>query len=217
AGFSIGTKGYIGTGIDAGANYHNDFWEWDQATNAWTPKTDFGGIARGEAAAFSIGTKGYIGTGNIGANVKDFWEWDQATGIWTQKADFGGPHRSGATGFSIGNKGYIGMGFFFTVSTNDFWEYCDTCAGVGINEIDNSQGITVSPNPVQDKLKILFTEKYKKLQVEMYDEAGKKVFEKEYENVNSTIEINVSKFNKGVYVLKLSDENVTHTFKVLVD
>ena len=36
-GFSIGTKGYIGTGgIGISGSYYNDFWQWDQVTNAWT-------------------------------------------------------------------------------------------------------------------------------------------------------------------------------------
>jgi len=34
-GFSIGTKGYIGTGFNGNA-FSKDFWEWDQATNIWT-------------------------------------------------------------------------------------------------------------------------------------------------------------------------------------
>ena len=35
-GFSIGTKGYIGTGVDfGGGSTFKDFWEWDQATNTW--------------------------------------------------------------------------------------------------------------------------------------------------------------------------------------
>jgi len=216
-GFSISTKGYIGTGADAGANLYNDFWEWDQASNTWSQKTNFGGPPIQAAAGFSIGIKGYIGTGHWGVSTKDFWEWDQATNLWTKKADFGGAQRSIATGFSIGNKGYIGMGFFFTVSTNDFWEYCDTCSGVGINEINNAQGIILSPNPVHDKLKISFAKNYENLQVGMYDGAGKKVFEGEFENINSTIEISVSKFKKGIYFLKLDKENDIHSFKLLVE
>jgi hypothetical protein len=34
--FSIGSKGYIGTGYDGA--YKNDFWEYDPATNVWTQK-----------------------------------------------------------------------------------------------------------------------------------------------------------------------------------
>src|SRR3972149_4634935 len=71
-GFSMGTKGYIGTGYDG--SYRKDFWEWDQATNVWTQKADFYGI-RWAATGFSIGNKGYIGLGSDGVSYQqDFWE-----------------------------------------------------------------------------------------------------------------------------------------------
>ena len=128
AGFSIGTKGYIGTGtLDLGGeHYCQDFWEWDQNTNVWTQKADFGGGIRSAAVGFSIGTKGYIGMGNSSGNIneKDFWEWDQSTNVWTKKADFGGTARMNANCFSIGTKGYIGMGFNTSLTVfNDFWEW----------------------------------------------------------------------------------------------
>jgi N-acetylneuraminic acid mutarotase len=129
-GFSIGNKGYIGTGFLSDnilGLYSNDFWEWDQATNIWTKKADFPGNARSSAVGFSIGNKGYIGTGNNDkTSFKDFWEWDQASNVWTQKADFAGTPRLSAVGFSIGDKGYIGTGINFGTPVNfmkDFWEW----------------------------------------------------------------------------------------------
>ena len=102
-GFAVGTKGYIGTGLSQGprGRPYNDFWEWDQTTNMWTQKANFGGGQRQSATGFSIGTKAYIGMGldTFGRPQKDFWEWDQATNIWTKKADFGGIARGDAEGF----------------------------------------------------------------------------------------------------------------------
>ena len=89
-GFSIGSKGYIGTGSIIG-NVYSDFWEYDPATDIWTQKANFGGTARDRAVGFSIGSKGYIGTGyHDGIYYDDFWEYDPATNAWTQKADFAG-------------------------------------------------------------------------------------------------------------------------------
>ena len=121
-GFSIGKKGYIGTGIDNSSNLHQDFWEWDQATNTWTQKADFGGPGRHYAVGFSIGSKGYIGTGWGTSYGKDFWEFDPVANTWTQKTDFGGTGRLLAKGFSIGTKGYIGTGTT-GAATKDFWEW----------------------------------------------------------------------------------------------
>jgi len=122
-GFSIGTKGYVGTG-EGISGYFKDFWEYDSSTNTWTQKADFGGAGRSGAVGFSIGTKGYVGTGsNNSGYLRDFWEYDPSTNTWTQKADFGGAGRRDAVGFSIGTKGYIGIGYYGGVVVRDFWEY----------------------------------------------------------------------------------------------
>jgi photosystem II stability/assembly factor-like uncharacterized protein len=130
--FSIGSKGYVGTGAavigrDVNTNlvYSNlkDFWEYDPATNTWTQKADFGGTARNSAVGFSIGSKGYVGTGSDGVSRKDFWEYDPSANSWLQKADFGGTSRYSAVGFNIGSIGYIGTGFATDGIKKDFWEY----------------------------------------------------------------------------------------------
>jgi len=125
-GFSIGTKGYIGTGsYSSSGPFYNDFWEWSQQTNVWTQKANFPGAARCYAIGFSIGTKGYVGTGYGGVfpYYQDFWEWNQATNAWTQKADYGGGVVFGAAAFSIGNKGYVACGRGGGGDKSDFWEY----------------------------------------------------------------------------------------------
>lgn len=122
-GFSIGNKGYIGTGWQFNSgNCFIDFWEWDQGTNTWSQKANFPDSARGEAVSFSIGTKGYIVTGYNGfTNVaNNLWEWDQGTNIWSQKAMFPGGGRNSGAAFSIGLKGYVGCGYSIL---SDFWEY----------------------------------------------------------------------------------------------
>ena len=122
-GFSIGSKGYIGTGHRH--DTEDDFWEYDPATDAWTQKANFGGGKRRMAVGFSIGEKGYIGTGYDYSFTpySDFWEYDPTTNLWTRKADFGGGTRTQAVGFSIESKGYIGTGGGDGGYKNDFWEY----------------------------------------------------------------------------------------------
>ena len=126
--FSIGTKGYLGTGLSYGppVTLHKDFWEYNPVTDVWTQKADFGGNPKDLAVGFSIGTKGYIGTGYESTTVvatNDFWEYNQGNNTWTAKANFGGAPRKYATGFSVGNKGYIGLGNAATGVKKDFWEF----------------------------------------------------------------------------------------------
>lgn len=150
-GFSIGTKGYIGTGFD-GTGYVQDFWEYDQGTDAWTQKANFSGAGRASAVGFSIGTKGYIGTGWNGVSYyQDFWEWDQASNVWTQKANFGGTGRLGSVGFSIGSKGYIGTGYDGALK-QDFWEWNQSTnlwtqkANFGGTARDSAVGFSIDTN-----------------------------------------------------------------------
>ncbi len=135
-GFSIGNKGYIGTGRDDLGNSHSDLWEYDQASDTWMQKASYGGVPRWGAVGFSIGTKGYIGTGYGGGYRYDFWEYNPATNTWNQKANFGGAARSQAVGFSIGSKGYIGTGLAGSgLEVKDFWEY-DTLTNIWTQKTD---------------------------------------------------------------------------------
>jgi N-acetylneuraminic acid mutarotase len=104
--FSIGNKGYIGTGYNVDdRSYKKDFWEYDPATNAWTQKADFHGTARNGATGFSIGSKGYMGTGNESGSYKnDFWEYNPAINQWRRIADFGRYRQEFGHSFSIVTK-----------------------------------------------------------------------------------------------------------------
>jgi len=84
------------------------------ASEAWNPKSNFGGVGRHRGTGVSIGTKGYIGLGHYngtGLNVmfSDWWEYDPSTNSWSQKADYPFPTYAAAS-FSIGMKCYVGTG-----------------------------------------------------------------------------------------------------------
>ncbi|MDB5013646.1 MAG: type sorting protein [Daejeonella sp.] len=141
-GFSIGSKGYIGTGFTGTDgteedNYQgtseltNDFYEYDPQADTWTKRASFPGKLRQDAVGFSIGNKGYVGTGrNRDCYFQDFWEYDPQTNKWRKMADFPGVFPIDLVGFSIGDKGYVGSGFRTgTIGTGEgevksnFWEF----------------------------------------------------------------------------------------------
>lgn len=128
-GFSIGSKGYVGTGQDTAGNLLADFWEYNPSTNTWTQLADFAGSPRRGAVGFSMNGKGYIGTGFDGTNnLKDFWMYDTLTGSWTQKRSLGGiinamPRREAAS-FVMNNKAYVVSGYDGTTFFNkECWQY----------------------------------------------------------------------------------------------
>lgn len=122
--FSIGNKGYVGSGNNGSAGNQIDFWEYDPATDTWTQKADFAGTARIAASGFSIDTVGYIALGVDAFYRKDLWLYSPSLNTWTRKADFGGAVRAAAAVFVIDHKAYIGTGTNDTAGLyKDFWEY----------------------------------------------------------------------------------------------
>ena len=195
-GFSIGLKGYVGTG--SGSNYLKDFWEYDPSTNTWNRKADFGGIARQSASGFSIDNYGYIGTGVYGDvnynKCKDFWEYSVETDSWTQKPDFGGTAKSEATGFSIGTKGYIACGNLSgQQQTNDFWEYDPGCRkdASHIDELVIDGGwmqFSIYPNPSNGQFTIdVKTTTLEVFNVEFYTIPGSLLGKIENVSVNGSL------------------------------
>jgi len=126
-GFSIGNKGYVGTGKKPWTNNNrkNDFWEYNPSNDQWSRKADFGGSARVSAVGFSSQGKGYITTGidSFGNYKDDIWSYNPSTNSWQKKSDFKGSGRQRAVGFAIGKYGYIGTGGSSNKRYKDFWKY----------------------------------------------------------------------------------------------
>jgi hypothetical protein len=117
AAFAIGSKGYVGTGVDNNNSPTSDFWEYDPATNVWAQKADFKGGARLSAVGFAIGNLGYVGAGgNRTSSLNDFYSYNPTTNTWAQTASIPGS-RSQAFNFVIGNKAYVGNGYNSSVTS----------------------------------------------------------------------------------------------------
>ncbi len=123
AAFSIGTKGFIATGLGDFATMLKDCWAYNQTSGTWTQKADFGGTQRYGAVGFSVGNFGYVGTGIDASSVKsDFYKYDPSGNSWTAVASLPSPARRSACAFATSTKGYAGLGFS-TVPLQDFFEY----------------------------------------------------------------------------------------------
>jgi Galactose oxidase, central domain len=105
--FSIGGKGYVGTGIDTDLNRLTDFWEYDPATDSWKKIADFV-EARSGCIAFSIGDRGFVGTGinNLSSPKSDLWEYLPATNTWVARANFS-KKRANGVAFVVDNAAYV--------------------------------------------------------------------------------------------------------------
>lgn len=131
--FVIGSRAYVGTGVDSTNTCKKDFWEYDPGSNTWTQKADLPGSQRRDAIAFTIGNRGYVGTGLngfiawSGTKKKDFFEYNPITNTWTAKDDFEGNSGYGiyyASAFSTNTKGYVVCGKLGSSwYTDELWEY----------------------------------------------------------------------------------------------
>ena len=209
AGFVIGTKAYIGTGISgtpSNYTYYNDLWEWDQTINSWAAKTNFPGAARHSATGFSIANKGYLGTGSAGSTsitrYQDFWEYNPVTDTWAQCTNFGGSARQGAVGFSIGTKGYIGTGEDPGYK-QDFWEY-DPNGITSVSESSIETAVSVFPNPFSTQVAFNLREEVNDASLFIYDLSGKEVNQINFSG--KQIIVQRENFSLGTYLYKIISE-----------
>ncbi len=129
--FVVGTKVYMGLGINGGGYHKSDVWEFDVNTYQFVQKQNFPFESRWAGASFSISNNGYVGMGNLNwnysdPNSKDLYQYNPSNDTWIQKASLPLTQGRYATdGFSIGDAGYIigGEATNPLVLYNDFWKY----------------------------------------------------------------------------------------------
>lgn len=74
----------------------------------------------------------------------------------------------------------------------------------------NLSSFSISPNPAKDNMKINLPIEYGKLTVEVYDVLGKRVHKQDFKSAQN-INVNVSSWRVGVYFVRLTDGNKSHT------
>jgi N-acetylneuraminic acid mutarotase len=123
--FSIGSKGYYGTGRGVYGGMYNTIMEYNPQTDAWSYIPPLPGVPRMGALSFVLNGKAYVGYGsnNSGVQQTDFYEFDPSTNNWTLKSV--GNFTVRATGaFTLGNQAYIVTGAINSnQGTNDVWSY----------------------------------------------------------------------------------------------
>lgn len=116
---------------------------------------------------------------------------------------------------------------------NDIWPILnsdaiiDTLALYGINEYEcgpasifkpreeNKISIHIYPNPAYDRIKVQTTEFDSEINYQIYDIAGHLILNENVKNINTTeIDINVSRLQKGIYILRLFDGQKTASQKL---
>jgi hypothetical protein len=146
----------------------------------------------------------YLPTGNFGtpASMIDFTQWGSggngresvavSKGIWT-----------------AGTFVNVNAPYEFIGGANDrgiaFW---DTL--LGTESFDDITKFNISPNPASLNLNVNIPSSIEDATLRVFDLLGKKVLEQEVGGIQ-TVSVDVSKWNTGVYIVRVSSDDVTQT------
>jgi len=119
----------------------------------------------------------------------------------------------------LGPTGSVFSHTFTAVGTNDY--YCDIHGAGSMSgtitvqtlSIDDFalKGFSIYPNPAKDELKLELPNGLDKASIDIYDMLGKRVYTAELTNKP----INISNWSKGVYVVRVTSENIVQTKKFI--
>jgi hypothetical protein len=85
------------------------------------------------------------------------------------------------------------------------------------DEYAASKGIKVYPNPTNGQLNIAVSSYSGKLSVKVFDINGRQVYNQDVNDFNAQSAINMSSLQKGVYIVKVSGDNLDFSQKVVLD
>ena len=80
---------------------------------------------------------------------------------------------------------------------------------LGVNEVAQLKDFKISPNPSKSKLNLILPASDNAFKLDVFDVLGKKILSKEVSKLSSSID--VSKWNNGVYLVRITSENGTQT------
>jgi hypothetical protein len=139
----------------------------------------------------------------------------------------GGVSMCGNTSLTMNFMDYVNDACMFMLTegqTNRSDAYLDTIEGefntnvLSVEEFDADKVFAIYPNPADNEITIQSTSNLLKAgaDIELYDMLGRRVIN---ETLSSPVEeqkVNVSSLNEGVYILKVSSQNVSATKRIVV-
>lgn len=102
---------------------------------------------------------------------------------------------------------------WFTASNGKIGHYFNP---LGINENIVNKFIRIYPNPTNGKFCIDLQEPKSKMEVEIYNVLGQKIFKSSTHSPLPVSEINFSSHPKGVYLIKINDGENNYTEKIMI-
>ncbi len=205
-GVSAGIKGYAGLGgNDDQSNSYTDFYEYDPVADTWTAKTSYPGTGKADAGIFSIGTDVYV-LGGI--NFPNFSltaackKYDALTDTWSTAPNYGGGSVVAPICVNANGEIFAGTGANSGLNPrSDWWKFAPATTSIKENE---SAGVKIYPAFFADQLHINCGNYTGSWTIKMYDAAGRVIYANTI-STNREIVFSTSAFNKGNYIVQLTD------------
>lgn len=125
ASFTIGSKIYVGTGMEVGWGLTNDWWCFDAATDTWSAIAAMPASQRQYCAAFTVNDTGYVFGGKDGSGpLNELWAYYPASNQWVQKSVMPAEARYASAAVEGWNYGIVATGMLQSgAPTKEAWKY----------------------------------------------------------------------------------------------
>ena len=107
-------------------------------------------------------------------------------------------------------KNYVFLLFFVLLFMVSY--YCNAQSDLQNNDSANIEDLTIYPNPVSHGKLYITTKQNLMKEVEIFNVLGKSIFK----TTLFSKELNVSKLHSGVYLLKITENNISTTRKLVI-
>ncbi len=215
-GFSIDTIGFVCYGIMPSLSFNHLIYTYNKSIDVWTVVSGFVLDGRTYPTSSVINNNAclYGGADSTGIVRNDFIVFNPQIPSLTTYTGIPSSPRKGGMAFSLNNKFYLSTGTDTNnVRLKETWR---NDLPVAINEINNLSDYKVYPNPTSGILKISYA-KHTKFILQLTElSTGKLIMEKNSSHTADSIEIDLTNYDAGNYLLSFLDErNVPTRLKIV--
>jgi len=217
-GIASPTKGYLIFGKDETFVYPTALYEFDPLTNSWIQISNFPGIGRTHSKAVFYGGNIVLLSGYDSLNISynDMWRYDLADNLWFQLNAIPAVERRAGMCFTNSVALYYTAGI--NSSNGKIKETWKNINPTEISENPEELFFDLFPNPANSKVNLTFNQvkNFEILSIIIYDLSGKEIFCESNPGNLKTLEIDVSEFESGTYLINILTTEFSTTKKLIV-
>jgi hypothetical protein len=92
-----------------------------------------------------------------------------------------------------------------------------TAASLSTDDVTNSQGIKIYPNPSNGKVNINISQFVGKISIQVIDINGRIIYDVKNDDFNIEKTINLDSFQPGIYIVKIDGESLSYSQKIILN